>query len=153
LYEIPDALWEKLHPHLPVKVTEGGEAFYLESEVDAFLAAWLRRGHQGKEKPDLGAAVPKQDAPAPDYVSVKGAVRITGLSDSHLRRAIRAGELPASNMGSSKHPFWRIARKELDQWIEKKKGGAINVPPKSDLDDLIRRHLPGLRGRKESATR
>ena len=153
LYEIPEPLWEKLLPELPVAVTVGGEALYLESEVDIFLTAWVRRGHQGKAKPGPEATAPEQDAPGPDYVSVKGAVRITGLSDSHLRRAIRAGELPASNMGSDRHPVWRVARKDLDQWIEKKKGGAVTVPPESDLADLMRRHLPGLRGRKDSATR
>ena len=41
--------------------------------------------------------------PAPDYSSIKQAARITGLSDSHIRRVVVAGELPASNIGFRQH--------------------------------------------------
>jgi len=88
-----------------------------------------------------------------DYVDIKSASKITGLSKSHIRRAVWSGELWASNVGATQRPTYRIARTDLVAWMEKKKGGTINVPPKSDLDDLIQRHLPGLRGRKDSATR
>ena len=78
-----------------------------------------------------------------DYYSVQGAATSTGLSESHIRRAVRAGELPASNLGSSLRPAWRIARKDLADWMEKKKGGH-GVPPKSKLKELMQRHLPDL---------
>lgn len=88
-------------------------------------------------------AVIEQPACEPDYCSIKQAAKITGLSDSHMRRAIRSGELPASNAGTQFRPAWRIARKDLDDWLEKKKGGH-SVPPRSKLKELVNRHLPDL---------
>lgn len=81
--------------------------------------------------------------PVADYYSIKQAVGSTGLSESHIRRAVRSGELPASNLGSSLRPLWRIARKDLDVWMEKKKGGH-GIPPKPEMKRLVKRHLPGL---------
>jgi excisionase family DNA binding protein len=80
---------------------------------------------------------------AADYVSIKQAAKITELSGSHIRRAVRSGELPASNAGTRQHPVWRIARTDLAGWMEKKKGGH-NVPPKPKLKELVNRHLPDL---------
>jgi excisionase family DNA binding protein len=88
-----------------------------------------------------------------EYFSIRHAAKITGLSESYIRRAIRSGELPASNVGTWRRPAWRIARTELAQWMERKKGGTVSVAPRSSLGELIDRHLPGLRGRKDSATR
>ena len=82
----------------------------------------------------------ESDAP----LSVKEAAKAVNLSESHIRRAIARGELPASNVGTAARPTWRIARADLDAWIEARKGGSPKVPPRSDLKDLIRRHLPGL---------
>jgi len=90
---------------------------------------------------------------AAEYVSIKMASILTGLSPSHLRRAIKSGELPASNCGTSYHPLWRIARTDLIAWMATKKGGTPKVPPRSEIEELIQRHLPGLLGRKDSATR
>ncbi len=88
--------------------------------------------------------VAEKSNPVPDYSSIKQAARITGLSDSHIRRAVVAGELPASNIGSSaSHPIYRIALKDLHAWMDNKKGGS-RVPPKSKLKELINRHLPDL---------
>jgi excisionase family DNA binding protein len=112
--------------------------------------ARTRHEEPSEAKLDSKIGMPGQ---GPAYVAVKGAMRITGLSDSHIRRAIHAGQLPASNMGTGRRPLWRIALKDLDEWMERKKGGTTAVPPKSELGDLIDRHLPGLRGRNDSATR
>ncbi len=88
--------------------------------------------------------VAETSKPALDYSSIKQAARITGLSDSHIRRAVVAGELSASNIGSSaSHPIYRIALKDLHEWMNNKKGGN-RVPPKSKLKELINRHLPDL---------
>jgi excisionase family DNA binding protein len=87
-----------------------------------------------------------------EYVSLKRAATLTGLSYSHVRRAVLTGELPASNVATASHPLYRIARTDLASWMEAKKGGS-KVPPKAALNDLIDRHLPGLRGRNDSATR
>jgi excisionase family DNA binding protein len=89
-----------------------------------------------------------------EWLSIRQAAAVTGLSDTHVRRAVKKGELPASNAGTTGHPIWRIARLDLAQWMERRKGEtAAAVPPKSELSDLIERHLPGLRGRKDSAAR
>jgi excisionase family DNA binding protein len=90
------------------------------------------------------------DAPA---FSISQAAEMVNLSDSHIRRAIYKRDLPASNVGSTARPLWRIMRSDLIAWMESKKGGDPKIPPRSDLKALIDRHLPGLRGRKESATR
>ncbi len=78
------------------------------------------------------------------YITIERAAEITNISDSYLRRVIHSGELPASNIGSAVRPTWRIARKDLDEWMRKKQGESPKLPAKSALDDLIRRHLPGL---------
>jgi excisionase family DNA binding protein len=86
-------------------------------------------------------------------LSIKEASRVVALSDSHIRRAITKGDLPASNVGTKARPLWRIARSDLHAWLEGRKGGTSGVPPRSMIQDLIDRHLPGLRGRSDSATR
>lgn len=95
----------------------------------------------------------KLDRSLAEYVSLKSAADITGLSYSHVRRAVLGGELPASNVSTASHPAYRIARTDLTAWMQTKKGGPSPIPPRSDLDELIERHLPGLRSRKDSATR
>lgn len=87
------------------------------------------------------------------HLSISDVSRVAAISDSHVRRAIRKGDLPASNVGTISRPLWRIARSDLDAWLEGKKGGTSTVPPRSTLQSLIDRHLPGLRGRRDSATR
>ena len=131
-----------------------GKIFDLEKEN-----AVLRHGVEAEMLVRLERIEGKLDGvvrtskPTPEYASINQAARITGLSNSHVRRAVVAGELPASNIGSASHPTYRIALKDLHDWMNKKKGGTVKVPPKSFIDDLIQRHLPGLRGRKDSATR
>jgi excisionase family DNA binding protein len=108
---------------------------------DGVEAEMLVRLERIEDKLD---GVAEKSKPAPDYSSIKQAARITGLSDSHIRRAVVSGELPASNIGSSaSHPIYRIALKDLHDWMNNKKGGN-RVPPKSKLKELIHRHLPGL---------
>lgn len=76
-----------------------------------------------------------------DYLSIKEAAGVTRLSYSHVRRAVLAGELPASNVGSESHAIYRIARSDLATWMNTKKGGS-RLPPKSTLKELVKRHLP-----------
>lgn len=92
-------------------------------------------------------------SPAGEWLSINAIASVAGLSASHVRRSVVTGDLPASNIGTSARPVYRISRTDLASWMEKRKGGSQKLPPKSDLDDLIDRHLPGLRGRKESTTR
>jgi excisionase family DNA binding protein len=106
----------------------------------------------GETKVDGGLASHVDGPTSADYISIAQAAQITGLSQSHIRRAVRSGELTASNVGTPQRSVWRIARKDLAAWMERKKGG-IDLPPKSALKELIEHHLPGLRGSKDSATR
>jgi excisionase family DNA binding protein len=85
--------------------------------------------------------------------SISQAARSISVSESFMRRVILKRELPASNVGSAARPLWRITQSDLIAWLESKKGGDPKIPPRSDLKALIDRHLPGLRGRKDSATR
>ena len=78
------------------------------------------------------------------YFKIREVAETTRLSESHIRRAIRRGDLPASNVGTPDHPIWRISRKDLVEWMDRKKGGTSKVPPRSSLKDLVKRHLPGL---------
>ena len=77
-------------------------------------------------------------------MSITSFLIVPQLSESHIRRAIRRGDLPASNVGTPDHPIWRISRKDLVEWMDRKKGGTSKVPPRSSLKDLVERHLPGL---------
>lgn len=78
------------------------------------------------------------------FLTIEAVASLTGLSDSHIRRAIRSGDLPAANMGTSSKPRWLIDLEDVMGWIELKKGGAPKVPPRPELKGLIERHLPGL---------
>jgi excisionase family DNA binding protein len=78
------------------------------------------------------------------YFTIREVAETSRLSDSHIRRAIRRGDLPASNVGTPDHPTWRISRKDLFEWLDSKKGASSKVPPRSSLKDLVERHLPGL---------
>lgn len=94
---------------------------------------------------DLARLVRRGGPDNPGYLTIEQVASWTNLSDSHVRRAIRGGDLPASNQGSDSNPTWRIALEDVKGWMLRKKGGDRKVvPPKSELDDLIRRHLPGL---------
>jgi hypothetical protein len=78
------------------------------------------------------------------YFKIREVTDTTGLSESYIRRAIRRGDLPASNVGTPDHPIWRISHKDLVEWMDRKKGGTSKVPPRSSLKELVERHLPGL---------
>ena len=100
------------------------------------LDEFVRR-HEG-----LLARIEKKLGPTTDadYLSIKLAAKTAAISESHVRRAINSSELPASNVGSTLRPAWRIARKDLIEWMDKKKGGTMKVPPKSELKEAIKRH-------------
>lgn len=78
------------------------------------------------------------------FLMIEEVASLTGLSDSSIRRAIRSGDLPAANMGTTSKPRWLVDLEDVVGWIRRKKGGAPMIPPPSALKDLIERHLPGL---------
>jgi excisionase family DNA binding protein len=89
-----------------------------------------------------------------DWLTIEHAALVCDCSYDHIYRAVERGELPASDIGNGeKKALHRISRSDLNAWMERNRGRTAAVPPRSELDDLVRRHLPGLRGRKDSATR
>jgi excisionase family DNA binding protein len=124
-----------------------GSRRWTETALDEFY-----RGDDGL-LPILNRIEEKVIYSASEYLTIKTTAQTASLSSSHIRRAVRSGDLPASNVGTADRPVYRIARKDLAEWMEKKKGETLNVPPSSELKNLIDRHLPGLRGRNDSATR
>jgi len=64
----------------------------------------------------------------PEYLSINQAAAVAGLSATTIRREIKAGRLPASDIGTPAHPHYRIAKADLQLWMEKNRGGN-NIPP------------------------
>jgi excisionase family DNA binding protein len=65
----------------------------------------------------------KVDAVSQAYFSIKQAAAYTGLSEDHVRRRIVKGILPSSNVGSKDRPLYRVARADIDRWMESRKMG------------------------------
>ena len=67
--------------------------------------------------------------PAQAWFSIKGAAALTGLSPAHIRRAVTGGTLACSNVGSMDRPTYRISREDIEEWMKRRKAGAL-PPPK-----------------------
>lgn len=87
----------------------------------------------------------RAEQPAREYVTIKEAAKITGLGEGRVRRAVYHSELRASNLGSSAQPCWRIARTDLNAWMER--CSQSPQPRRSPLQELIDQHMPKLRRR------
>lgn len=130
LSAIDPSISPDLPPHLmdPVQIAHFfsiplEEMNWMGPEHHAVFATRLER-IEGK----LDEAVQSRNQPDAEYVSIKRAAKITSLSYSHIRRAILAGELTASNNGGPAHPIYRIARKDLVEWMKRKRAGAESRP-------------------------
>lgn len=76
-----------------------------------------------------------------EWLSIKQAAHASGLSQTHLRRAVRAGRLAASNVGTQAHPIWRIARADLAGWMEENRVQSP-LPSSPELRELVQRYFP-----------
>ncbi len=118
--------------------TTSGECRWVEAALgrgeDAIWAA-LARIEKKLDGLATGSGTP------PEYLSVKLAAVLCAVSQSHIRRAIYSGDLAASNVGTPARPAWRIARKDVVLWLEKKKGETNQIPPKSELRGLVDRYF------------
>src|SRR5262245_9756541 len=56
----------------------------------------------------IEALLSQGPAAGQEWLSIKQTAQVTGLSQAHVRRAVRAGRLAASNVGTQAHPIWRI---------------------------------------------
>jgi excisionase family DNA binding protein len=79
-----------------------------------------------------------------DWLSIENAAIVCDCSYDHISRAVERGELPASDIGNGeKKAAYRIARSDLNVWMERNKGGK-HLPPRSELEDKKSRYLPGV---------
>jgi excisionase family DNA binding protein len=69
-----------------------------------------------------------EDEPS-EYLSIQQAATFACLSATKIRREVKAGRLPASDVGTPAHPHYRIARADLQAWMETNRGGT-NAPPR-----------------------
>jgi hypothetical protein len=102
-------------------------------DIEARLAA-LESSSRGSSSsssrtsnPDA-AGVHGAAPPGLAYFKIREVAETTRLSESHIRRAIQRGDLPASNVETPDHPIWRISRKDLIEGMDRKKGGT-KIPP------------------------
>ena len=82
------------------------------ARIDQGLARLLHLGEEARQ----------------EWLSISQAAAVTGLSTSHVRRAVRSGQLTASNTGTRDRPVWRIARRDLDAWMRRRVGGTGILP-------------------------
>jgi excisionase family DNA binding protein len=107
------------------------------------LKDWLRQeirdlaDHFGKEFRE------QSRLPATEYLSIRQAASVTGLSETRIREAVVRGEMAASNIGSDLRQVYRIARADLDKWLEVRKHGGPSLA-RAELRALVEKHLPGL---------
>jgi excisionase family DNA binding protein len=66
-----------------------------------------------------------------EWLSVKQAAAVAGLSETTIRRAVRSGTLKAFNpTGSARRPTWRIRREDLVAFMEQNRAeGQAPSPP------------------------
>ena len=73
----------------------------------------------------LKAALEK---PPQEWFSIKGAAALTDLSPDHIRRHVTAGMLPVSNLGTFEKPLYRIHRKDIEEWMSKRRESPQPAP-------------------------
>jgi len=59
--------------------------------------------------------------PSQEWFSILETAALTGLSADHVRRHVTAGLLPAANQGTFEKPCYRVSRKDIDAWMERRK--------------------------------
>src|SRR4051812_27066144 len=62
-----------------------------------------------------------QGLPVQEWFSIDEVAAMTGLSDDHIRRHVTAGLLPVTNQGTYDKPYYRIHRRDIDEWMMKRR--------------------------------
>ena len=99
---------------------------WLGERIEATLERLLR--------PHVERLGKQLDMPAPAFFSVRGAASFTGLSAKHIRRALKRGEFPCSNVGGDKRATLRIARRDIEDWFQAHR--VNQCPRKAERDAL-----------------
>ena len=92
----------------------------LEDRVEAVLRRLLA--------PLVEQVRKRLEMPPQEWFSIKQAAAYAGLSGDHVRRAVTGAMLPCSNVGTPDRPLYRISRRDLEGWLEKRKAGALPPP-------------------------
>jgi excisionase family DNA binding protein len=92
---------------------------------------------------EIGRLVEQTRQSTPAYLSIKQAARMTCLSETRIRQAILRHEMAARNIGSEQRPVYRIARSDLDKWLEGRKSCGPSLA-RAELRALVEKLLPGL---------
>lgn len=136
--------------HLKESVTVSNETVYTQSQVNEIVksVAVLAQSAQaqpalheqataaddsaGKVQADIvrylvgNAGEPERTEalayePYGDYLSVTQVGVLTSLGADFIREAIKEKELPASNIGTAEKPLYRVARKDVDEFMAKRR--------------------------------
>ena len=73
-------------------------------------------------------------------ISIEATAALTGLSADHVRRHVTSGLLSASNLGTFDKPYYRIHRRDIDEWMAKRRETAIPAPKKKPSMYISRHH-------------
>src|SRR4051812_1807886 len=77
-----------------------------------------------------------------DWLTLDHAALVCDCSYDTLRRAVERGELPAADIGNGEQrAAHRVARSDLNDWLERHRGGKALLP-RSELKDKMNRYLP-----------
>src|SRR5262245_35172787 len=89
--------------------------------------------------------------PEKAYFTIREAMAYTGLSRKHIGRAVKRGELSCSNVATegAKKPTYRIARRNLDAWMEA--NAMKQAPAKRQRDALAEKYFGKRPRRQQSA--
>jgi len=71
--------------------------------------------------PILAKVEKKLTMPVQEWFSIQETAILTGLSSDHVRRHVTSGLLPVSNQGTHEKPYYRIHRKDIDEWMNKRR--------------------------------
>jgi len=71
--------------------------------------------------PLLAKIEKKLGMPVQEWFSIEQTAVLTGLSNDHVRRHVTSGLLPVSNQGTFEKPYYRIHRKDIDEWMAKRR--------------------------------
>lgn len=55
------------------------------------------------------------------HLNVKQAAEELGVSVDQVKKLIHSGELSAVDVGIASRSFWRIAQKDLDAWLQRRR--------------------------------
>jgi len=80
-----------------------------------------------------------EPADGPEYLTLRGAAEMTGLSYDYVYDAVRRGDLPAAKKGRT----WRVRAADVRAWMDRDRNGQP-LPSRSDLREKVSRLMPGL---------